>query len=214
MLSDLDCANLCQAQYDGKAIFDQSFSINGVDFSIKNYDDCGAIIFEGSHDLPDWISNFDAVMVDTTIGGVEQGFYMGLSQCLLKAIPLLPKGKPIFVTGHSRGAAHAHLFAALLIKAGYDVVVVTFGSPRPGDARLAAILSTKPNRSYRNYLDFDNQDFVCDVPLPLPPLTPYVHPSQQVIINSPAAPGDSWGILSRHHLFLYTKALDPTWHTY
>lgn len=208
MLSDLDCANLCQAQYDGASIFDVSDSICGVDFAIKTYPDCMAIAFEGSHDIPDWISNFEALMIDVPdFAGVERGFYQGLPNVLVATLPLFPKEKPVYVTGHSRGAAHAHIFAALLIKQGYKVIVTVFGSPRPGDARLATILAPFPNRSYRNYADFDHQDFVCDVPFDIEIAAPFVHPYKQKIINMPPAPGDPWGLLARHHLFLYIAAL-------
>lgn len=213
MLSDLDCANLCQAQYDGVSIFDASSSIAGVDYSIKDYPDCTAVVFEGSHDIPDWISNFDAIMLDIPdFAGVERGFYQGLPNVLIKVLPLLSKEKPVYVTGHSRGAAHAHIFAAMLVKQGYKVIVTVFGSPRPGDAKLAAILAPFPNRSYRNYADFDNQDFVCDVPFDITILAPFVHPYKQKVINIAPAPADPWGILARHHLFLYTTALQGYTH--
>lgn len=209
MLSDLDCANLCQAQYDSLGgIFDAVSSIAGVDFAIRSYPDCMAVVFEGSHDLPDWISNFDAVMLDVPdFAGVERGFYSGLPDVFIHVSPLLPKEKPVYVTGHSRGAAHAHIFAAMLIKQGYIVIVTVFGSPRPGDAKLAQILSAFPNRSYRNYAGFDHQDFVCDVPFDIEIAAPYVHPYKQKIIDMPPAPNDPWGLLARHHLFLYTAAL-------
>lgn len=51
-------------------------------------------------------------------------------------LPYLTKDKSIFITGHSLGGGRAHQFAALLIRLGYKVTVVVFGSPRPGDSAL------------------------------------------------------------------------------
>jgi hypothetical protein len=95
--------------------------------------------------------------------------------------------------------------AARFIKQWYIVHIVVFASPRPGDAVLGSILASVPLRSYRNYHDFDNQDFVCDVPLPYP--FEYVHPVPQTVIDVAPELNDSWGILARHHLQLYKKGL-------
>lgn len=213
MLTDLDCADLCLAQYDGKPIFDHIFHTCGVDYAIRFYPDCAAVVFEGSHNLPDWVSNFQAAMIDVpNFAGVERGFYTGMPEVAVQAAPLLPKTAPVYVTGHSRGAAHALIFAAMLIKQGYNVIVVVFGSPRPGDKRLAAILAQAPVRSYRNYHDFDEQDFVCDVPLDLRLVAPYVHPARQIVIDVPPVPDDPWMLLARHHLYLYRTGLEGLQH--
>lgn len=209
-LTDLDCANLCEMQYgaDFNEFFDWTATTFGVTWSIKKYPDFCAVVFEGSHNLPDWMSNFKAIMIQIPdLGGVEQGFYDGLPQTMEQINPLLPKDKLIYVTGHSRGAAHAQIFAAMLIKKGYKVEVVTFGCPRPGDENLAKVLSTMPNRSYRNFHDFDEQDFVCDVPLGIIVLAPFIHPSSQITIDVAPANGDPWLLLARHHLQLYIEGL-------
>lgn len=204
-LSDLDCANLCQSQYNGEAIFDFANRIDDVSFAVKLYPDCTAIVFEGSHNAPDWFSNFDAVMVRPPgLGGVERGFYDGLPETLAALSPML-NGKLIYVTGHSRGAAHAHIFAAMLINAGYHVEVVVFGSPRPGDAKLAEILAQAPNRSYWNYRDEFHHDIVGDVPENI--IWPYIEPALRIKIDVEPLPDDPWLLLARHHLSLYIHAL-------
>lgn len=209
MLTDYELANLCQSQYDGvQGVFDHDFTNEQGDrYCIKYYDDCSVVAHEGSHDFLNWFNNARFVMEENPVlGGVDIGFDIGVGPQTAQATPLLPKDKVVYVIGHSRAGPRAYLMAARLIKLGYQVIIVTFASPRPGDSKLAAIINTaKEVRSYRNYHDFDQQDFVCDVPLPHP--FGYVHPVQPIIIDAPPSPGDSWGILARHHLFLYTQAL-------
>lgn len=209
MLTDLELANLCQAQYDGDSVFNYTFSTAGVDYSIACFPTCTAIVFEGSHDLPDWVSNFEALMQQVSdFGGVERGFYSGLPQAFAQARPLIPLDLPVYVTGHSRGAAHAQIFGAMLIIALYNVEIVVFGSPRPGDANLAAIINKIPNRSYRNFNGFDTQDFVTDVPLDLTLIAPFVHPSPQILIDVVPPDPDPWGLFKMHHLSAYIKGLE------
>ena len=207
MLSDLDLCNLCQAQYDGAyEQFDTTQSTSGVDWSAKIHPDCSVIVFEGSHDLPDWISNMEFRMVQVPdFAGVEHGFNDGLPDTFIAAERYLPKENPVYVTGHSRGAAHALIFAALLVKQGYKVICVTFGAPRAGDAQLAAILSEIPCRSYQNFHSFDDRDFVCTVPMPYP--FGYIHCGKQILIDVPPEEGDPWLLLARHHCFLYQEGV-------
>jgi len=50
----------------------------------------------------------------------------------------LNPGYSLKVTGHSLGAALAHLTGMNLIKAGYNVQMINFGQPRLGDDTYAA----------------------------------------------------------------------------
>jgi hypothetical protein len=204
--SDFDLAKLCQSQSLNENIFDHDFVVSGDRYSIKYYPDCTVVVHEGSHDFLNWFYNADFVMIKIPdFAGVDMGFDLNVSVMTQQAIPLIPKDKPVYFTGHSRGAPRAQLMAARFIKQGYQVVVVVFASPRPGDAMLARILNEMPIRSYRNYGNFDEQDFVCDVPLPYP--FGYVHPVDQIIIDVPPEPNDAWGIFARHHLQLYIEGL-------
>jgi len=211
-LTDLDCAILLQQQYDGAlGIFDKQYSIRGVDFAVKTYKDCVVFAFEGSHNLADWLSNFEAAMIrPAKFGGVELGFYTGIPECSEVAKEWLEPGKKVWCIGHSRGAAHAHIFARALIIDGVpgpDVHRVVFGSPNPGDTIFAAGLVESPVRSYRNYRNILEQDFVCAVPEPLPVVAPYCHPGERIIIDVPGPLSDPWGPLRRHHLYLYHNYL-------
>jgi hypothetical protein len=77
--------------------------------------------------------------------------------------------KPIILVGHSYGGAVASVTAARLLLAdpGRDVRLLTFGSPRPGDARLQALLSRARQIHVANVGD--------PVPL-LPPIAPDTWP--------------------------------------
>jgi len=61
-------------------------------------------------------------------------------------------GMPLILVGHSYGGAVAYLAAALLRQAhpDADISVLTFGSPKPGDANLRAILNTIRSVAIRN----------------------------------------------------------------
>jgi hypothetical protein len=53
------------------------------------------------------------------------------------------------VTGHSLGGAIAQLAAVELAELGYNVTLVTLGSPRVGDTRFAELLNKAVPRLYR-----------------------------------------------------------------
>lgn len=97
-------------------IFDKALEVAGVWFGVKYYSDCTAIAFRGSDNLGDWMRDFRFRMVQIpNIGGVEQGFWQGMSQTMTAIWPLIKR--PFYVTGHSLGAAHGTNVSALLTKA-------------------------------------------------------------------------------------------------
>lgn len=205
MISGLQAAQLCQSLYDGDTVFDHIYNVDEVYAGLKYYPDCTAVIFRGSTTFLDWIRDFQGAMVQTDVGGVEMGFYLGLRGMLRVLQPGLIKNKPVIVVGHSLGGGRAHIFAALLVKAGFTVQVITFGAPRPGDATLKDILAPYSVNSYKN-----GNDFVTDVPIPIHPLLPYEHPRALIAVNAAQLEGDGlpdWGVLRFHHCQLYVKAL-------
>ncbi len=211
MLTDLNICDLLQQQYDGNSsAFDIVSNVAGVDWAFKLYNGMQVICFEGSHNVPDWIRDFEAVMSHTMWGGVEEGFYTGMTQVAARLLPDLSFSSPLIVAGHSLGAAHAHILTAMLIAKGFTperIKRVTFGSPRVGDKNFCGTLKNSPVRSYRNYGSILDQDYVCTVPTWIPIWAPYHHPGEYIYIDVPAEPDDKWLFLRRHHLFLYRKGL-------
>lgn len=208
MITDLTCATLLQSQYDGAKVFDYQDRVDNVSFAVKLLDDCSVILFEGTYNLPDWLSNFQAEMIAVKgLGGVERGFYDGLPEVLALVKPKMQRNLPVYVTGHSRGAAHANIFAVMMLNEGFNQYLtrITFASPRCGDAEFNSRLLNISGYNYRNYHDEEHQDFVCDVPFHFN-LCPYGRPEPTKLIDVPPAPNDPWLIFARHHLALYSSA--------
>lgn len=208
MLTDLDLANLCLDTYWEAQNFDRIAEADGVFAGIKHYKDYSVIAFRGSTTLLDWLRDFQAVMVeDTDIGGVEQGFRRGMRDTIAVMGAELQVPSPNFyITGHSLGAARALVFAALLCEQGFGRFikgVTVFGSPRPGGGKIAELLKGTPVKAYRN-----GSDPVCAVPVSVPLLAEYVHPTVLTAVDIPPKVGDEWGFMARHHMELYKEAME------
>lgn len=194
MLNDYQIALLLQQQYDGvTGVFDHDFVVDGDRCSIKYFEDSTIIVDEGSHDFLNWFFNFQGMMQQLTLDnitlGVETGFNVNMTDSMAQTLPLLPKDKPVICSGHSRGAGRAWIRAARLIRMGYDVYVVVFGSPRPGNSVLATVAANaKRMVSYCN-----GRDPVCRVPVFIPLFAEYIEPAAFVMLNEPPAPSDVWG---------------------
>jgi lipase (class 3) len=108
-------------------------------------DDCGVLVFRGTQPsrIKDWLTDLKFRMVDLFDAsdpvGVHRGFQAALDSVRNKLINAMAfhKQRPIFVTGHSLGAALATLAARYLQLRGVPVHSLhTFGSPRVGDKRF------------------------------------------------------------------------------
>lgn len=204
MVTDLELAQVCWDLYFEPNKLDHVVDTDGVTVGISHKDEHSIICFRGSTTLLDWMRDFQAQMVfDADLGGVELGFMQGLRKIAGErpggAIP----ASPIYITGHSLGAARALIFAALEKLKGLPIAGVTvFGPPRPGAAKLKEILAPVPVRMYRNRLDP-----VCEVPFDIPLIDPYVHVSDLISVDAAPAPEDPWGFVADHHMELYLEAL-------
>lgn len=83
------------------------------------------IAFNGSDTVEEWGGNFKF----SPRGGFHKNFYNTAKGFFDIIISKLDNDKKITVAGHSRGGL-CQIVAYLLIKEGYDVRAVTFGSPR------------------------------------------------------------------------------------
>jgi hypothetical protein len=120
------CAILSDLIYNPLFVVDgesQTFEIENNKIGIIAVDGVNYVVFQGSNDLEDWISNF-------TFSKTDIGFHSGFSKAsdkIEKALEKeLEKDKEYIFTGHSMGGALA-LILGMRIKA---KEIVTFGQPR------------------------------------------------------------------------------------
>ena len=137
------------------------------------------IAFRGTDSDPDWIVDAEVSQSpfpytsETCL--VHTGFLSTYESCrstILRSLASTSKKKPIYVTGHSLGAALATLCAYDLAKHGMMTHLCTFASPRVGDPLFVKEFHTLIKQSQRYVNAFDI------VPL-LPPESIYTPISNQ-----------------------------------
>ncbi len=122
----------------------------------------------------DWLNNFLAkpVKVDGIPGELHKGFSNSVQRLWDAGFPKevekrMATGKPLVVTGYSKGAALAPIAAAFLkerLNLDADRMIIRlFEPPRPGSARFAKYF----NKTFRNALRYEYQD---DIVPHLPPI--------------------------------------------
>lgn len=202
MLNDYAIALLVQDLYDGNrdGMLDGVFKTSGVNWAYKKYPDCNVIIMKGTSNILDIERDFDFPMQYVSgIGRVHGGAFNGLQDVMEEAVKLFSPDKHLYVTGHSLGAMRGHIITALFILAGYkNIETVVFGSPLPGDRQLSNVLAPHPNRSYWNYRDTLNHDFIGNLPAAIDQ-DPYMHPRERIKINQAPDHPDPWLLLAWHH---------------
>jgi len=195
VITDLDLARACADTYAPGAV--PTWNTADVHAFLFQRDGYAIIAFEGSASVQDWLQDFDAAAIPRTIdhielGWVHDGFAEDVEEIFERIVAGLP-ADPIAITGHSKGAAEALIFAALLHNHLPDrniARVSTFGTPRPG--ALNGLLAGLAGADYRN-----RNDPVCLVP-------PYLtHPRVMTALDAAAQADDPWGPLRDHHVALY-----------
>ena len=211
MLTDYQIGQYLQAQYDGTLICDYQNRIGVVSVAVKRFLDFTLILNEGTFCLPDWASNFQASMRDVPrIGRVEQGFYENVPETVQALKSFLQPDKPLQIGGHSRGASHTNVMAAVFIDDGWDRAMIRRTAIAPArcfDAAGVEFLKGCHGTAYRNCRDVFDQDFITDVPLHFLG-EPYEITDPWTTIDSPAKPDDPWLLFRRHHLSLYQPFLE------
>ena len=140
------------------------FQMSGMD-QHNNITPISILAFCGTNDGIDWKTNLQAMQAEFfNIGKVHSGFlksYLSVRGRILDQLNEL--NSPLFMTGHSLGAALATLVCADLELQGieYDSCY-TFGSPRVGDADFLKTIS-----SSRVFRVVNNCDIVTTVPITL-----------------------------------------------
>jgi hypothetical protein len=116
--------------------YNRTFSLNHVnatDFCIVEMPNVTYLIFRGTSELTDIISDIDfrAEKSDLFHGEVHQGFLRQFEDALYYITEKLYKGTPVIITAHSLGSAVGTLFATYLKANGYTVQdAILFASPR------------------------------------------------------------------------------------
>ena len=156
----LDNVNLQEIQFfnegDTEAALVKTKSSSAVQFA--------ALVFRGTNDLLDWVTDIKVVSKGWAgHGNVHVGFAKALELVWAKVTKAVdanvPSDCPLFITGHSLGAALATLAASLRP----PKALYTFGSPRVGDTDFGKTLS-----AVKNFRVVNNRDVVTTVPPPLP----------------------------------------------
>lgn len=129
--------------------------------------DCGIVGFRGTREFQDYLTDFrldgkPLGAAGTVHRGVAEALESVWDLLLEKVIALGPE-RPIFVTGHSLGAALAQLAALRLTRAGVRVAAVYgFGSPRLGDKAFGVAYDRALKD--RSFLHVNHLDIITTVP--------------------------------------------------
>jgi len=158
-------AGFTEAEYLSDAST-QCYLLSNDTFSILVFRGTESRRRPGQKDYRDIVADVkaDANLVLVPSGGqgkVHKGFSDALDEVWADVLPKLEalesEGRPIWITGHSLGAALATLAA---YRFGRARALYTFGSPRVGNPEFAADFRT-PAYRFEN-----NNDIVCKVPTP------------------------------------------------
>ncbi|MBE9563463.1 MAG: lipase family protein [Proteobacteria bacterium] len=114
------------------------FNHSNTQCNIVENENFAVLVFRGSHEIQDWLSNLSTILTKWPQGGmVHWGFKQALEKVWDEVAEYLDTLQvPIFYTGHSLGAALATLAASKRPPA----AIYTFGSPRVGDSHFAQSL--------------------------------------------------------------------------
>lgn len=137
---------------------------------VAGNDEMILVAFRGTepNKIRDWMTDADIKKVSGKGGGhVHRGFKAALelvSEDMANAVRKFRKqGQPVFVTGHSLGAALAGLAVAASQTEGIDIAgLYTYGMPRIGNKFFAA--KFKKNHGKRAFRVVNNNDIVTRLP--------------------------------------------------
>ncbi len=146
--------------------------VAGIQGYLAGNDRLLLIAFRGTDfDLRDIVTDINIELVPGPVGQVHRGFHLALGRVWPEFIDQfhgLYQGQPVWLCGHSLGAALATLAAARLIFDPADEIhfqgLYTFGSPRVGDEAFAVRFDQRCQ--LRTFRFRNNNDVVTRVPVP------------------------------------------------
>lgn len=162
------------------------------------------LALSGQAQLPSWLvalSNPDDIKTDADILLTDEGIHHGFDTALdqvwsdksvisepIMSVLASQRDLPLWLTGHSLGAALATVAAARLKRSGVQVQgLYTFGSPRVGNAVFA---NTVPTPCFRFV---NNTDLVTHLPAPAPRMAytdvgslEFIRPDGSIVPEAPA----------------------------
>lgn len=201
MIPDIALAKLCAASYDPDATWDQEWNAEGIDVQVIKVGSIHVICFRGSVTEQDWTRDFSTwLKKDPDIGYCHAGFLSGMHVVVANLMSSIGV-EPYAVTGHSLGAARALIFSGLMTAIAHirPTQVTTFGTPRPGFAKLSEILN---GGGYPIHLYKNRSDPVTDVPWWM---GLFKHPVEQIKLD--VDPGTGPRPFSDHKIACYVKGV-------
>eukprot|EP01059_Diplonema_ambulator_P024991 TRINITY_DN4186_c0_g1_i1.p1 TRINITY_DN4186_c0_g1~~TRINITY_DN4186_c0_g1_i1.p1 ORF type:complete len:282 (+),score=94.30 TRINITY_DN4186_c0_g1_i1:57-902(+) len=146
----------------------------GQAFVVRNNQSMIIVSFRGSHNIQNWLEDFNYLKTDLTWPGVPKGVevhrgflesYNALKPDLLKWVVQAQQDCPnctLHVTGHSLGAAEATLCTTELRLLGNDPFMWTYGEPRVGNKEFFEFFYA--NTTHPVYRMVNKRDIVPHVP--------------------------------------------------
>ncbi|NOQ35025.1 MAG: DUF2974 domain-containing protein [Methylococcaceae bacterium] len=169
---------------DDKFMSVTGFSHNSAQAMIVEHQDYLCMAFRGTDEIADWIDNINGFPEKVLFGSFHRGFWNSLKDIwdsLYQHYLALRKAKkrPLFITGHSLGAAMATLAAAQFIHQDLPFSsVYTFGQPRTMTKETSYIFDIEAKSRFFRFQN--NNDLVTRVPARL---MGYSHVGSSVYIS-------------------------------
>lgn len=126
----LKYAYLCGLAYSGNGFdkfgYELKYAHNTSNqfYIIENDEEC-IVVFRGTDDGKDMLSDVNILFADTSYGRIHQGFFNIWLTINYELRARLPLNKKVYFTGHSLGGALAQIAGLYIV----NDAIITFGSP-------------------------------------------------------------------------------------
>lgn len=169
------------------------------------------LVIRGTERFLEWVEDGEFGMVEHPLGGrVEVGFWSIYGSLRYEGAPIVTglagvvegSKSPITIVGHSLGAPLATYLTLDLEQAGAAVALRAFASPKPGDARFAAVFDLA-------VFDYLVTNYELDLVPRLPLLDDFISLIKlRKVTKAGAKAKIGSGLGCRHHVTSYAAMLD------